>query len=74
MGKGNTRGAEEEGQQKLERVLVGVRGEEDGMGRDVLVLGSSLRRSFGCRMRWDWVLARLSASTRRSELVDKPAR
>ena len=68
-GEGNERGGGG-GYQKSER----ERGREVGKGRDVLVLGSSLRRSFGCRMRWDWVLARLSASTRKSESVGKPAR
>jgi hypothetical protein len=51
------------------------RGGVGGRSSDLLVLGTSLRRSFGCRMRWDdWALARLSASTRKSELVGKPTR
>jgi hypothetical protein len=31
------------------------------------------RRSFGCRARWAWALARLSASTRKLDLVGKLA-
>jgi hypothetical protein len=46
-----------------------------GKERNVLVLGGgSLRRSCECRVRWAWALARLSASIRKSELDDKPAR